>query len=104
MKWVENTRPYTLSHHRQPASEIISKYQRMVALQVGGHHDGIWDDCLRDFPTMFRTIRNHHNVTAIEFGRTAENWQPAPPKAQPRTMPWVVALPLLAWMVWTGEL
>jgi hypothetical protein len=88
MKWADST--------RQPYSEIISKYQRMVALQVGGHHDGIWDDCLRDFPHTFKTIRNHNAVTARSFGRAT--------RPQPRTLPWLVALPLFLYLWWGGEL
>ena len=63
----------------------------------GGYRDPEMTYALRMHPDLFRVIRPRLRV--YEFGRA-----PRRPRPQPRTMPWIVAIPLLIWLWWNGEL
>jgi len=62
----------------------------------GGVRNDYWTECMELLPDEFVTIRNHRLATAQSFGRAR--------RPEPRTIPWLVALPLLFWMIWTGDL
>jgi hypothetical protein len=84
MKWGDSTR------------RISYRVTAYGPAYDGGHDNGVWNDCLKDFPETFKVIRNHNAATARSFGRAT--------RRRPKTIPWAVALPLLVWLWWRGEL
>ena len=80
-----------------PTRQIrIDRMVRYASMFDGGCHNPVWTDALMDNPDDWWTIRRKPATQVQPFGRR--------PRPQPRTMPWAVALPILVWLILTGEM
>jgi hypothetical protein len=85
MKWADSTR------------RISYRVTAYGPAYDGGFHHEQWNYKLMTDPEFHPIVaRNHNAVTAQPFGRAT--------RPQPRTLPWLVALPLFVWLWWGGEL
>ena len=63
----------------------------------GGYHDPVGFNWMMDTPDEWWTIRRKPAAPEVNhFGRR--------PRKQPQTMPLIVALPILIWLIATGEI
>ena len=66
-------------------------------LSGGYHAPDLFTEMLASPDDWWKRIPNRRTMKTIQpFGRR--------PRPQPRTMPWAVALPILVWLIVTGEI